>query len=98
MTKNEKHRSFTKGVVSTTAINKATSRDLETVEGVHSFLAKRIIAYRNRLMGFTYQSQLLEVWKLDKEVAKNVWDVLCKCMQMIAKKLKKYVLVISLRP
>ena len=56
-------------------VNKAAAIDLEIAEGIHPFLAKRIIAYRNKLQGFTYQKQLLEVWGLDKGVATNFWNV-----------------------
>lgn len=55
--------------ISTTNLNLATAQDFETIEGVNEFLAERIIKYRNRLQGFTFESQLFEVWKLEKEVA-----------------------------
>ncbi len=57
---------------STIDLNLATAQDLETINGVHEFLAQRIVKYRNKLQGFAYQSQLFEVWKLDKELASKI--------------------------
>ncbi len=56
-------------------INKTTAQDLETIDGIDFFLAKRIVAYRNRIQGFTYKKQLLEVWKLDQDMAIKIWNV-----------------------
>jgi len=61
--------------ISTSDINAATSSDLQTVKGVNEFLAHRIISYRKRINGFTFKSQILEVWKLEKEVAADVFRV-----------------------
>jgi len=54
------------------AINKATASDLRIVNGIGEKLAKRIIDYRNKLQGFSFNSQLYEVWNLDKEVVDKV--------------------------
>ncbi len=61
--------------VSTSDINIATIEDLQTVNGVNGFLAQRIITYRKRIKGFTFKSQLLEVWKLEKKIAENIFSV-----------------------
>lgn len=53
-------------------INKATDTDLIGVNGIGEVLAKRIIQYRNKIGGFTYNYQLYEVWNLDKTVADKV--------------------------
>lgn len=56
----------------TTNINKATAEDLATINGIGEKLSKRIIKYRKRLQGFTYDDQLYEVWNIDKEVIKRL--------------------------
>lgn len=53
-------------------INKATIDDLKTIHGIGDKLAQRIIKYRDKLQGFTFEDQLYEVWYLDKEVANKV--------------------------
>lgn len=64
-----------KKTISTADINKATIQDFETVNGVNDVLAKRIIKYRNKLKGFTFQKQLFEVWKLDTVIANNLLNI-----------------------
>ena len=61
--------------VSTSNLNTATIQDLQTVNGVNVFLAQRIIKYRKRIKGFTFKSQLLEVWKLEKEIASDIFSI-----------------------
>lgn len=61
-----------KAKLSTTDINKATFNDLQYVKGVGGKLSERIIKYRKKLQGFSFESQLYEVWGLDKEVADKV--------------------------
>lgn len=58
--------------LSTKKLNKATQKDFETIKGVGEILAKRIVAYRGKLQGFTYTSQLYEVWGLKKEIAETI--------------------------
>jgi DNA uptake protein ComE-like DNA-binding protein len=53
-------------------INTANTDDFKKVNGIGDKLAERIVKYRNKLQGFTFNSQLYEVWYLDKEVADNV--------------------------
>lgn len=53
-------------------INSATAEDLRIVNGIGEKLSKRIIDYRTKLQGFSYNDQIFEVWALDKEVAEKV--------------------------
>lgn len=53
-------------------INLATMSDLEVVKGVGKVLSKRIIAYRNKLNGFSFNNQLYEVYNLDSLTVKNI--------------------------
>lgn len=53
-------------------INTASAEDLIIVNGIGEKLAKRIIDYRTKLQGFSYNDQIFEVWALDKEVAAKV--------------------------
>lgn len=67
-----KNKDFKKINVSTTDLNLATAEDIESIEGVNEFLAKRIVKYRSRLHGFTFESQLLEVWKIEKDIVGRI--------------------------
>lgn len=58
--------------ISTTDINKATAEDFRTVNGIAASFAERIIKYRSKLQGFSYPSQLYEVWGLQKKIADKV--------------------------
>ncbi len=53
-------------------INLATLEDLRLINGIGDKLAERIISYRTKLQGFSFNDQLYEVWYLDKEVATKV--------------------------
>jgi len=53
-------------------INKASASDLRIVYGIGEKLANRIIAYRVKLGGFSFNNQLYEVWNLDEEVVAKV--------------------------
>jgi DNA uptake protein ComE-like DNA-binding protein len=53
-------------------INTASAEDLIIVNGIGEKLAKRIIDYRTKLQGFSFNDQIFEVWALDKEVAGKV--------------------------
>jgi len=50
-------------------LNTATIEELESIPGVGLKLAKRIIAYRNLLQGYSTNEQLYEVYYLKKETA-----------------------------
>lgn len=49
-------------------INQVTVEDLKIVNGIGDKLSARIIKYRDRLHGFSYNNQLFEVWGLDTVV------------------------------
>lgn len=61
--------------ISTTDINLASLDDLQTIKGVNAYISQRIIKYRVRIQGFTYKSQLEEVWKLDKKLVTRIFNV-----------------------
>ncbi len=56
-------------------INVVTVEQLKNIYGIGDKLAKRIIAYRELLQGFTYDDQLYEVYYLDKEVANRILEI-----------------------
>ncbi len=53
-------------------INKVSASDLRIVNGIGEKLADRIVAYRVRLQGFSFNNQLYEVWNLDEKVVVRV--------------------------
>ncbi len=53
-------------------LNTATENNLTEINGIGEKLAKRIIAYRKLLGGFTFDDQLYEVYYLDSVVADKV--------------------------
>lgn len=53
-------------------LNSATTEDLQSVSGVDLKMAKRIIAYRNLLQGYSADEQLYEVYYLKKQTAKKI--------------------------
>jgi DNA uptake protein ComE-like DNA-binding protein len=53
-------------------INLATKKDFETIYGIGDKLSSRIIKYRTKIQGFSFNDQLYEVWGLQKEVAEEV--------------------------
>ena len=73
--------------ISTRDLNFATAKDFQTIHGVNEFLAERIIKYRNRLQGFTFENQLFEVWKLDKTTALKISSTFKIVDQPIIKKI-----------
>jgi DNA uptake protein ComE-like DNA-binding protein len=64
--------SYLKKTISTTDINKATAEDFRTISGIGPAFSERIIKYRSKLQGFSFETQINEVWVLDKEVAEKV--------------------------
>ncbi|MCL7763194.1 helix-hairpin-helix domain-containing protein [Polaribacter sp. Z014] len=58
--------------VSTIDINKATVQDFKTISGIGEAFSERIVKYRAKLQGFSFENQLNEVWGLEKEVANKV--------------------------
>jgi len=67
-------------------INTATKSELQSIRGIGEKLANRIIGYRDKLQGFSFNNQLYEVWYLDKEVADKV---LKKFQVTVPPKIKK---------
>ena len=55
-------------------LNKATAKELSSVNGIGEKLSQRIVSYRNKLGGFILKDQLFEVWYLDEEVADRVLE------------------------
>ena len=53
-------------------INSATILDLQSINGIGDALSERIIKYRTKLQGFSFDYQLYEVWGMDKQVADKV--------------------------
>jgi len=53
-------------------INLAQASDLRIVNGIGEKLANRIIDYRTKLQGFSFNSQVYEVWNLDKELVDTI--------------------------
>ena len=72
--KTDKSR-FAKHKISTTNINNATAEDFKTISGIGSAFSERIIKYRSKLQGFSFNNQLYEIWGLEKEVADKVLSV-----------------------
>ena len=55
-------------------LNKATAKELSSVNGIGEKLSQRIISYKNKLGGYIVNDQLFEVWYLDKDVANRVLE------------------------
>jgi DNA uptake protein ComE-like DNA-binding protein len=53
-------------------LNLASAEDLKIIHGIGEKLAKRIVDYRTKLQGFSFNEQVFEVWGLDKEIAGKV--------------------------
>lgn len=53
-------------------INLVSASDLRIVNGIGEKLSDRIVDYRTKLQGFSFNSQLYEVWNLDKEIVEKV--------------------------
>ena len=60
---------------STLDINKATVYDFLTIKGVEEKLAERIINYRSKLQGFSFLTQIYEVYKIDKNTADQITSI-----------------------
>lgn len=53
-------------------LNQASESELQVVNGVGVKLSERIIKYRSKLGGFSFNDQIYEVWNLDEDTAKKV--------------------------
>ena len=67
--------SYIKKIISTTDINKATAEDFKTISGIGPAFSERIVKYRSKLQGFSFDSQIYEVWGLEKELAASVLSI-----------------------
>ena len=76
-----------KKAVSTTDINKATAEDLQTISGIGPAFSERIIKYRSKLQGFSFNNQLYEVWGLEIEVVDRVLSIFKINQKPIIKKI-----------
>ncbi|MBS9766736.1 MAG: helix-hairpin-helix domain-containing protein [Flavobacteriaceae bacterium] len=76
-----------KKAVSIRDINKVNASDLRIVKGIGEKLAQRIITYREKLQGFSYNNQLYEVWGLDRNVADEVLKKFVVMQKPIIKKI-----------
>jgi DNA uptake protein ComE-like DNA-binding protein len=72
---------------STDNIKEATQQDFEVVVGVGEVISERIIKYRKKLQGFSYKSQLHEVWGLDKATVNRVLETFIIHEKPIIKKI-----------
>ena len=73
--------------IATNDINLATAEDFKTIKGIGEKLSKRIVKYRKRLQGFSYTSQLYEVWDVDINVMKELLKVFTIKEKPIIKKI-----------
>ena len=58
--------------LSTNDINKATLQDLLLINDISENLAQRIIKYRSKLQGFTFNDQLYEVFNIRENQVKSI--------------------------
>jgi len=71
-TQKNKFTNSPKKIIVKQDINTVNASDLRIVNGIGEKLSDRIIAYRSRLQGFSFDNQLYEVWNIDKEVIDRV--------------------------
>ena len=68
-TTNDSFKQPKKEVIEVKDLNLVTSSDLIKIKGIGEKTAARILTYRDKLQGFTFEDQLYEVYYLDKEIA-----------------------------
>lgn len=61
-----------KQVAITVELNAADTAQLKRLRGIGDALARRIVAYRSKLGGFSSVNQLKEVWGISPEVAQDI--------------------------
>lgn len=66
------NKTVTNNQVVVIEINSADSVQLTTIKGIGPVFAKRIISYRERLGGFVYKEQLLEVYGFTEELFRKI--------------------------
>ena len=57
-------------------INRADSAALTTLPGIGPFYAGKIVEYRNKLCGYSYREQLLEIYRFDREKYDGLADLI----------------------
>ena len=68
-TTNDSFKQPKKEVIEVKDLNLVTSSDLIKIKGIGEKTAERILSYRDKLQGFTFEDQLYEVYYLYKEIA-----------------------------
>lgn len=57
-------------------INKADSAAFDNLPGIGPFYAARMVEYREKLRGYSYPEQLMEIWKFDAERFDGLKDLI----------------------
>lgn len=57
-------------------INKADSATLTFLPGIGAFYASKIVEYREKLRGYSYPEQLMDIWKFDQEKYDGLKDLI----------------------
>ena len=76
--KHTKTRSFNhitakeKSHLTTNDLNKASLEDFLGIENMDEGLAERILKYRTKLQGFTFEDQIFEVWGISDEIGQEI--------------------------
>ncbi|MBQ7622643.1 MAG: helix-hairpin-helix domain-containing protein [Bacteroidales bacterium] len=58
-------------------INKADSAAFETLPGIGPYFAAAMVRYRERLGGYSYKEQLLDIYRFDREKFDGLSDLIC---------------------
>lgn len=72
--KKEEPKLVNKNLDSIIDLNSATLEQLISIKGIGETLANRIINYRTKLQGYSFNDQLYEVWNLEQNVANAVLE------------------------
>ena len=72
--KKEESKFVNKNLDSIIDLNSATLEQLISIKGIGETLANRIINYRTKLQGYSFNDQLYEVWNLEQNVANAVLE------------------------
>ena len=59
-----------------TDINKADSASLDALPGIGPYLATKIIEYRNKLGGYSYKEQLMDIYRFDRQKYEGLSDLI----------------------
>ena len=61
-----------RSMTNTIDLNRVNVNDLLTIEGIDKKMANRIISFRNKLQGFSFEEQIFEVYQLKKHTADKI--------------------------